>query len=100
MQPAASDTPSGGRGAASAERRGTCPGLPQDVPVSDLADSVLPLIRTRTDLHRRSAANAHGRQMHEAVDILEAACGLDATGTFAVTRRAIAAGRRLQRHHR
>ncbi len=45
-------TPSGGRGAASVERRGTRPGLPQDVLVSDLADSVLPLIRTRTDLHR------------------------------------------------
>jgi hypothetical protein len=38
-----------------------------------LADAVLPLIRTRTDLHRWSTANAHGRQMHEAVDVLEAA---------------------------
>jgi hypothetical protein len=41
--------------------------------VSDLADAVLPLIRTRADLWRWSAANAHGRQMHEAVDVLEAA---------------------------
>ena len=42
-------------------------------PVSTLADAVLPLIRTRSDLHRYSAANAHGRGRHEAVDILEAA---------------------------
>ena len=41
--------------------------------MSDLADAVLPLIRTRADLWRWSAANAHGRQMHEAVDLLEAA---------------------------
>ncbi|MEJ7833663.1 MAG: hypothetical protein WKF79_12165 [Nocardioides sp.] len=40
--------------------------------VSTLADSVLPLIRTRADLHRWSAGNAHGRQMHEAIDILDA----------------------------
>lgn len=42
-------------------------------PVTSLADAVLPLIPTRSDLHRYSAANAHGRDMHEAVDILEAA---------------------------
>jgi hypothetical protein len=41
--------------------------------VTRLADAVLPLIRTRADLSRWSASNAHGRQMHEAVDILEAA---------------------------
>jgi hypothetical protein len=41
--------------------------------VTTLADAVLPLIRTRADLSRWSASNAHGRQMHEAVDILEAA---------------------------
>lgn len=41
--------------------------------MSDLADAVLPLIRTRADLWRWSVANAHGRQMHEAVDVLEAA---------------------------
>ncbi len=39
---------------------------------SGLADAVLPLIRTRADLHRSNASNEHGRQMHEAVDILEA----------------------------
>lgn len=38
-----------------------------------LADDVLPLIRTRAELFRWGAANAHGRQMHEAVDILEVA---------------------------
>lgn len=43
------------------------------VEVTTLADAVLPLIRTRSDVYRWSAANAHGRQMHEAVDILEAA---------------------------
>src|SRR5664279_3703541 len=35
------------------------------------ADVVLPLIRTRSDLHRWSAANAHGRQMVEAIAILQ-----------------------------
>lgn len=38
-----------------------------------LADNVLPLIRTRADLHRWSAANGHGDNMHTAIDILEAA---------------------------
>ena len=41
--------------------------------MSALAELVLPLIRTRADLHRWSSANAHGRQMHQAVDLLEAA---------------------------
>jgi len=63
--------------------------------VSDLADSVLPLIRTRTDLHRWSAANAHGRQMHQAADILESAAGRDATAAFAVTQRAIASATKV-----
>lgn len=38
-----------------------------------LADAVLPLIRTRAELYRWGAANAHGRQMHEGIDILETA---------------------------
>lgn len=38
-----------------------------------LSDTVLPLIRSRADLHRWSSANEHGRQMHEAIDILEVA---------------------------
>ena len=41
--------------------------------MTTLADAVLPLIRTRADLYRWSLANAHGRDMHEAVDLLEAA---------------------------
>ena len=43
------------------------------VEVTALADAVLPLIRTRSDVYRWSAANAHGQQMHVAVDIIEAA---------------------------
>jgi len=41
--------------------------------VSDLADAVLPLIRTRADVWRWGAANEHGRQMHDAVAMLQAA---------------------------
>ena len=56
-----------------------------------LADAVLPLIRTRTDLHRWSTANAHGTQMHEAVDMLEAAVGTaPPTELLTVTQKAIA----------
>ena len=59
--------------------------------MSDLADAVLPLIRTRADLHRWSAANAHGAQMHQAVDLLrEAAVSGDPAVVFSVTQRAIA----------
>lgn len=36
----------------------------QDGCVTALADAILPLIRTRADLHRWSVANAHGTQMH------------------------------------
>jgi tetratricopeptide (TPR) repeat protein len=61
------------------------------VPVTDLADTVLPLIRSRADLHRRSAANAHGAQMHEAVDLLEQAVGTEDPATvYAVTHKALA----------
>ena len=55
-----------------------------------LADAVLPLIRTRVDLHRWSAANAHGRQMHDAVDILEDAVGAEDPAVYAVTHKALA----------
>lgn len=41
--------------------------------MSFLGNEVLPLIRTRADLHRWHAANAHGSQMHQGIDILEAA---------------------------
>jgi hypothetical protein len=56
-----------------------------------LADAVLPLIRTRADLHRRGASNAHGRQMHQGVDILEAASpGTDPGQVYSVTHKALA----------
>lgn len=41
--------------------------------MTSLADIVLPVIRTRTDLSRWGAANAHGSDMHAAIDALEAA---------------------------
>ncbi len=43
------------------------------VAMTALADTVLPLVRTRADLSRWSAANAHGSEMHGAIDVLEAA---------------------------
>ena len=59
--------------------------------MSTLADAVLPLIRTRSDLHRYSAANAHGRDMHEAIDILEAAIPTtDPAEIHSVTHKALA----------
>lgn len=59
--------------------------------MTDLADRVLPLIRTRADLHRWSAANEHGRRMHEAVDILESSgTATDPATVYAVTHRALA----------
>ena len=58
--------------------------------VTTLADAVLPLIRTRADLSRWSAANAHGRQMHQAVDDLEAAIPTtDPAEVYAVTHKAL-----------
>lgn len=55
-----------------------------------LADAVLPLIRTRADVMRWSAANAHGSQMHEAVDLLEAAATTsDPAEVYAVTHQAL-----------
>jgi hypothetical protein len=59
--------------------------------VTTLADAVLPLIRTRADLSRWSASSAHGRQMHEAVDILQAAVPTtDVAEVYAVTHKALA----------
>ena len=58
--------------------------------MTDLADAVLPLIRTRSDIYRWSAANAHGRQMHEAIDLLEQAIPTeDPVIVFAVTQKAL-----------
>lgn len=62
----------------------------QTVSVSELADAVLPLIRTRTDLWRWSVANAHGRQMHEAVNLLEAAEDTSPAERLSVCQKAIA----------
>jgi len=59
--------------------------------VSELADAVLPLIRTRAELWRWRASNEHGRQMHDAVEILErAAATEDPAVVFTVTQKAIA----------
>ena len=59
--------------------------------MSDLAGSVLPLIRTRADLYRWSVANRHGSLMHEAVDLLVAAVADHDPGeVFAVTSKALA----------
>jgi hypothetical protein len=41
--------------------------------MSSLADAVLPLIRTRAEVYRWGVANNHGSQMHDAIDLLEAA---------------------------
>ena len=59
--------------------------------MTTLADAVLPLIRTRSDLYRYSAANAHGRDMHEAIDVLEQAIPTtDPAEIYAVTHKALA----------
>lgn len=64
--------------------------------MSALADAVLPLIRTRSDLHRWSASNSHGRQMHEAIDILEAgASTTDPAELYAVTHKALTSAIRV-----
>lgn len=55
-----------------------------------LANAVLPWIRSGADLHYR-AANAHGRDMHEAIDHLEAAIPSgDPAEVHAVTHKALA----------
>jgi hypothetical protein len=64
--------------------------------VTSLADAVLPLIRTRSDLHRYSAANAHGRDMHEAIDILKQAIPTtDPVEIYAVIHKALASAIRV-----
>lgn len=64
--------------------------------MSTLADDVLPLIRTRADLHRWSASNAHGRQMHEAIDILEAGtAAANPADVYAVTQKALASAMKV-----
>lgn len=64
--------------------------------MSPLADDVLPLIRTRAELYRLSAANAHGMQMHEAVALLrDAADTEDPVVVLDVTERAIASAMKV-----
>lgn len=58
-------------------------------PTTGLADAMLPLIRTRSDLHRWSASNAHGRDMHEAIDILEQDTAAGPAERYAVTHKAL-----------
>lgn len=59
--------------------------------MSSLADEVLPLIRTRADVWRWSVANDHGHDMHEGVDILEAAVDVAAPAeVYSVTHKALA----------
>jgi tetratricopeptide (TPR) repeat protein len=59
--------------------------------VSTLAEAVLPRIRTRADVWRWNAANEHGRQMHDAVEMLRAAAQTeDPAVVFTVTQKAIA----------
>lgn len=56
-----------------------------------LADEVLPLVRTRADLHRRGAASDYGRGVHQAVALLrDAARTQPAAEVLAVTQRALA----------
>lgn len=56
-----------------------------------LAKAVLPLIRTRADLYRWSAANEHGGRMHEGIDVLQAALPTaDPADAYAVTHKALA----------
>ncbi len=65
-------------------------------PVTSLADQVLPLIRTRADIHRWSASNAHGAQMHHAIDILEDAIPtVEPTEAYAVVHKALASSIRV-----
>lgn len=59
--------------------------------MSELSDNVLPLIRTRSDLYRWSAANSHGAQMHRGVGNLEQSMQTeDPVEVYAVLNRAIA----------
>ena len=66
------------------------PGNRQDVCVT-LADHILPLVRTRTDLHRWRASNDYGFELHDAVTLLQdAAENEPPADVLAVTQKAIA----------
>jgi hypothetical protein len=63
---------------------------------NDIHDAVLKLIRTRADLSRWSAANAHGGQMLEAVELLRAANDSEAPeAMLPIVEKAIAAAVRV-----
>ena len=63
--------------------------------MGSLADAVLPLVRTRTDLHRWSAANSYGHGVHQAVALLQhAAQTQPAAEVLPVTQRALASALR------
>lgn len=63
---------------------------------SRLAEEVLPWIRSSGDLYRYWAANAHGDRMHEAIDVLEEAVGVeDPTVVHDVCQRALMSSLRI-----
>lgn len=63
--------------------------------MTSLGETVLGMIRTRADLHSWSTANAHGRQMHEAVDLLRRAAADDTAGLLSIVEKAIASAVRV-----
>ena len=66
------------------------------VAMSDLAETVLSLIRTRADLSRWHAANAHGQQMLRAVAILDEASAVEKPAlVLSVTQKAIASAMKV-----
>jgi hypothetical protein len=73
--------------------------------MSELADAVLPLIRTSADLSRWAAANEHGGQVHVAVAILRSSAETtEPRDVLAVTEKAIASAPKVimwadERHH-
>lgn len=63
--------------------------------MGSLADQVLPLVRTRAELHRWSTANSYGRDVHEALGLLlDAARTQPAGDVLKVTERALASALR------
>ena len=64
--------------------------------VSSLADTVLPMIRTRAELWRWVNANDHGSQMHEAIDLLEDAIPTtDPADVYVVVHKALASATKV-----
>jgi hypothetical protein len=63
--------------------------------MSGPGETVLAMIRTRADLHRRSTANAYGRQVHEAVELLREAAAEGTADLLPIVEKAIAAAVRV-----